>query len=57
MLTVKANYENGDSVITRINATPAEARAYYAGKMFNVGPVADDMQRCTGIEILEGNAE
>lgn len=28
MIKVKVNYENGDSTVTRINATPAEARAY-----------------------------
>ena len=57
MIKVKINYENGDSVITRINATPAEARAYYVGKAFNIGSTADNMQRCTGIEILEGGAK
>jgi hypothetical protein len=53
MLTVKINYANGDYEYTRINATPAEARAYYVGKKFNIGSTADNMQRCTDIEILE----
>lgn len=58
MITVKVNYSDGDSTITRINATPDEARAYYVGKVFNVGlGPNDNMQRCTGIEILEGGAE
>lgn len=57
MLTVKINYADGDSTIARINATPEEARAYYVGKLFNLGTVVDNMQRCTGIEILEGGAE
>jgi hypothetical protein len=58
MLSVKINYANGDYEYTRINATPDEARAYYVGKVFNVGPGPNDnLQRCTGIEILEGDAE
>lgn len=52
MLRVKINYENGDSTVTRINATPDEAWAYYVGKVFNIGTVADNLQCCTGIEIL-----
>ena len=53
MLTVKINYENGDSTVTRINATPDEARAYYVGRVFNVGlGPNDNMQCCTDIEIL-----
>lgn len=57
MATVKVNYENGDYEYTRINATPAEAQAYFVGKTFNIGSVSDNMQRCTGIEILEGDAK
>lgn len=54
MLSLKISYANGDTTYTRINATPDEAREYYVGQVFNLGTVADDMQRCTGIEILEG---
>lgn len=58
LLHIKVNYENGDSTVTRINATPDEARAYYVGKVFNVGlGPNDNLQRCTGIEIMEGDAE
>ena len=53
MLTLKINYENGDCSHTRINATPEEAKAYYIGKIFNIGIVSDDLQKCTSIEILE----
>lgn len=53
MMTVKINYQNGDFEYTRINATPDEARAYYVGKVFNIGSVSDNLQRCTSIEIME----
>lgn len=53
MLHIKINYENGDYEHTNINATQDEARAYYIDKMFNIGSVSDNMQRCTDIEILE----
>lgn len=53
MLTLKINYENGDHSHTRINATPEEAKAYYIGKIFNIGIVSDNLQKCTSIEILE----
>jgi hypothetical protein len=53
MLLIKVNFADSDSLITRINATEDEARAYYVGKLFNLGSVDDNMQRCTGIEVLE----
>ena len=57
MLTLKINYENGDSRHTRINATPEEARSYYIGKIFNIGIVSDNLQKCTSIEILEDDSK
>lgn len=53
MITVKAIFAGGDSVITRVNATESEARAYYVGKIFNMGSVGDNMQKCVGLEVLE----
>lgn len=53
MITVKAIFADGDSIITRINATEQEARAYYVGKTFNMGSVCDKMQKCIGLEVLE----
>ena len=53
MLTLKINYENGDHRHARINATPEEAKAYYIGKVFNIGIVSDNLRKCTSIEILE----
>jgi hypothetical protein len=55
MIDIKVNFADGDYFYTGINATPDEARAYYVGKVFNVGLGPDDnLQRCTDIEILEG---
>ena len=53
MLTVKVNFADGDEIITRINATFAEAEAYYVGKIFNTGSVRDNLQKCISIEYLE----
>lgn len=55
MLTLKINWENGDTTCTRINATLEEARDYYVGHVFNLGTVTDDMQKCLSIEVLEAN--
>lgn len=52
-MTVKVNYANGDYEYTRINATPDEARAYYVGKTFNIGSTADNLQKCTSIEVVK----
>jgi len=54
MITVKVSFSNGDHFITRINATFEEAKDYYEGQIFNVGlGPNDNMQRCTGVELLE----
>ena len=53
MITVKAIFADGDIIVTRINATEAEARAYYVGKVFNLGSVRNNMQKCVGLEVLE----
>jgi len=50
MITVKCTYTNGDSIITRFNGTLQEAEAYFLNKTFNIGSVADDMQRCIKVE-------
>ena len=53
MITVKVNFANGDSFITGINLDEAGARKYYEGKFFNLGAEADNMQKCTNIELLD----
>ncbi len=52
-ITVKCHYENGDSITTDINATFKQAEAYYVGKVFNIGSVEDNLQKCTHIELLK----
>jgi hypothetical protein len=52
-ITVKCYYENGDTVTTDINATFKQAETYYVGKVFNLGSVNDDMQKCTKIELIK----
>jgi len=37
-----------------MNATEQEARAYYVGRIFNLGSVRDNMQKCVAVEVLEG---
>jgi ribosomal protein L21E len=51
MITVKCYYENGDTVTTGINATFKQAESYFVGKVFNIGAVEDNLQKCTKIEL------
>lgn len=37
MITVRCTYGDGDIIVTRINATLDEARAYFLGRWFNIG--------------------
>lgn len=50
MLYFKIGFENGDSFETGFNGTLDEARRYYMGRVFNLGAVDDDMQRCNSVE-------
>jgi hypothetical protein len=51
MITVICNYADGDTITTRFNGTPDEARAYFVGQTFNIGSVDDNMQRCISITV------
>lgn len=51
MITIKAIFENGDEVVTRMNATFQDAQNYYLNRTFNLGCIEDDMQRC--VEVRE----
>jgi len=53
MLTLKIKYENGEVRHTRINTTEQGAKEYYIGKIFNIGIVSDNLQKCVDIEVLE----
>ena len=46
----KVIFENGDYLYTRMNATLQETKAYYLGKLFNLGSVGDNMQKCVSVE-------
>jgi hypothetical protein len=52
VITVICTYADGDTIITRFNGTLAEAQAYFVGKRFNIGSVEDNVQLCTGIELV-----
>ncbi|MFW6024950.1 MAG: hypothetical protein ACOCRX_01275 [Candidatus Woesearchaeota archaeon] len=46
MITIKCYYENGDTVITNINSDLKGAKEYFLGKIFNIGSVKDNKQKC-----------
>ena len=54
MKTIKAHFADGNSLITSINGTDEQIRAYYVGKFFNLGDGYgnDYMSQCLSIEFL-----
>ncbi|MEC0031175.1 hypothetical protein P4L24_25345 [Bacillus cereus] len=52
MITVKCFYENGDTVTTQINCTFEQAKEYYVGKIFNLGSITDNLQKCIKVKLL-----
>jgi hypothetical protein len=54
MITVKCTYADGDTITTRFNGTPEDARKYFVGNTFNIGSVEDNNQKCLSIEVLAG---
>lgn len=50
MKIFKVTFDNGDSLVTRLNGTIEDARKYYIGTVFNLGVVDDDMHRCVKVE-------
>ena len=54
MQAVRVIMENGDYFCTAINGTKDEVRNYYIGKIFNVGFVHDNLQKCVAVEFLKG---
>ncbi|WP_024294996.1 hypothetical protein [Lacrimispora indolis] len=56
-MTIKVNYANGDNTTTRFNGTVQEATAYYVGKVFNIGIVSDNLQKCNSVEIVEEESD
>ena len=51
-LAIRVIFENGDYFYTAFNGTKEEIITYYIGKMFNLGNVDDDMQKCVAVEFL-----
>lgn len=50
MLNIKVILANDDYFYTKINCNLKEAEAYYVGKVFNVGRIKDNLQKCIKIE-------
>ena len=54
-LVLEVSYANGDTCVTRFNATFEEALQYYLGKTFNIGLVGDNLQKCVSLRLLDNN--
>ena len=53
MIAVKVTTRCGESWVTSINATLAEARAYFIGPRFNIGDgPRDRMVEVVGVELV-----
>jgi hypothetical protein len=54
MRAIKVTFDNGDHLVTSINGTEQEIRAYYLGKIFNLGDGSggDLLVKAVGIEFL-----
>lgn len=50
----KIIFEDGDYMLTRFNGTADEAKAYYLGRVFNLGTERDRLVRCVAVEQLGG---
>lgn len=55
MIYIEINYQNGDSISTKFNGTFQEAQFYYVGKVFNIGTVSDNLQKCVSIRLLSAS--
>ncbi len=53
METVKVTFNDGDSMVTRINGSREEIAKYYMGNWFNMGTVSDNLKQVTKVEFLE----
>ena len=49
---IKVIFEDGDYFFTTINGSEEEIKKYYIGKIFNIGRLTDNMQRCIDVEFL-----
>lgn len=52
MITVKVTFEDGDYLVTGINASLEEAKNYYVGQYFNLGRIEDRMVKAIAVELV-----
>jgi hypothetical protein len=59
MIAIQVMFEDGNYILTDINATFEEASEYYVGKFFQFGDTdehpADKMVKCVAIKELKEN--
>ncbi len=53
MITVKVTFSDGDSLVTRINASLEGAKKYYLGNVFNLGVVEDRLVTAVNVELVK----
>jgi hypothetical protein len=51
MITITCYYADGDTITTRFNGTPDDARSYFVGQSFNIGSVEDNTQKCVSVTV------
>ena len=51
MKTVTAYFDNGRKIVSPINGTDEEIRAYYLNQIFNLGFEKDEMAKCIDVKI------
>lgn len=60
MISIKATFENGDSLTSGFNGTLEDARAYYVGKRFDLTRDVDNgpeiVAKCVRVEEIKGEA-
>ena len=49
---VEVSFENGDSVITKINGSKDDVEKYYLNKLFSFGIDGNDLQRAVKVEFI-----
>ncbi|GAA0128696.1 hypothetical protein MMMIC1C10_11200 [Methanococcus maripaludis] len=53
MIIVKCTYKNGEEIISRINGTIKDAENYFLNKIFNIGSLEDNLQKCVKVEQIK----
>lgn len=53
MRNVKVIFQDGNSLVTKVNGTEQEIKEYYIGNYFNMGTVYGDMQKAISVEFLD----